>query len=137
MDLAAHLADVGDRPARRLDDRRPSVTLRARRRARSAAARRATRRRRPLGSDDLDRLGERVDADHLEPSDQSRLLDRRGGDHDTPQAAPREHGDHRKHAGTARTSPPSDSSPIERDAARPRSHLLGSEQDPDRHREVE
>ena len=49
--------------------------------------------------DHLDRVRERLDPADLDPLDETRLVDRGRGDHDPPQAAPGQRGDHRQDAG--------------------------------------
>ena len=77
----------------------------------------------------LDRLAKRLHARHLDPLDEPRLLDGGRGDHDAPQAAPGERGDHRQDARHGRTSPPSDSSPMSATPPGPGPDLLRAEQD--------
>ena len=87
--------------------------------------------------DDRDRVDQGLHADHLDPIHEARLIDRRRGDHDPPQAAPREDGDHRQDARHRAHLPAERQLPDEGDAARSGHDLLRTEQDPDRHREVE
>ena len=94
-------------------------------------------RRARLCPDDRHRVAQCLDADHLDPVDQPRLVGRGGRDHDPAQAAPGQDGHHRQDARHGPDLPAERQLADQRQPIRSRHDLLRAEEDPDRHREIE
>ena len=140
LDLAANLAQVrtGDRRGPATPAAAPSPpALAGRLDQLDPSRRRRATRRRSSRPDDLHRIEQRLDADHLDPVDEPRLVDRGGRDHDPSQAAPRQDGDHRQDARHGPHLAAERQLADQRQAPGTRRDLLRAEQDPHRHREVE
>ena len=138
LDLTADLGKIRDRDARHIDRRRrrrhrPVVRLAEFDPSRRDDGSRATSRR----ADHLDRVGQRPDADHLDPRDQARLVHGLRRDHDAGQTAPVQGGDHRQHTRHRAHLAGQRQLTDEPEAAGPGPHLFRADEDPDGHGEVQ
>ena len=85
----------------------------------------------------VDCLAQRLDANDVNPVHQPRLIDRGGRHDDAPQTAARQGRNHRQDAWHGTDLAPERELTDQRDAARSGADLLRTQQDPERHREVQ
>ena len=83
------------------------------------------------------RFAQRLDGVDLESADESCLRGRLGGDDQVSDPSARQGGGHRQDARDGSHLATEGQFPDERDPLRSRPDLLGAEEDPDRHRQVE